>query len=520
MANYEISKKLDELRFALRYGTIILEEALGEDAINSVMLHPIFTNDEMKHIDISYAKIRTGEFRLKDGIYPIVEIIQEKDIRRIDITILTEPTNETRIIKILDDQTDRDFIKKWQRLVSIPSTHVAFLVVENGDIRIEVISPKNWGEDIINTSFGTVLLLSSGAFVNYVARVYSLSKIFVELIDDVLWKYDLKKAVSKFADNIFTYEMMRASSIYSFVINNYDAVEVGENKKIAKLVSEMRENPKAYPLPIFPKMSWVRYQDLLLGKYKISSQFFLITQLHFNSKVFTPPDKKILYHNYIVLNNSVTIYDVPYSVMDNYKEYFEGIVEENVKFWTMGLVFVWPNGIITLNNIMTLFNPYLQEGDNILYIPNELSEAILEVLKDGMIEKEIEKEVKESLIKGKNLLKEIMEDINYRNTNKGFNVIEDESSEDWELDEFEEEEEEEKRIPKQSHKIEPIKQYQEVKEEKFEQEEKGSKKQDEKETQDDVINTLFGQNTKIKAKLKGRINIKETTQERRSTKKR
>ncbi len=508
MTSYEISKKLDELRFALRYGTIILGEGLGEDAINSVMLHPIFTNDEMKHINISYAKIRTGEFGLKDGIYPIVEIIQEKDIRRIDITILAEPTNETRIIKILDDQTDRDFIKKWQKLVSIPSTHVAFLVVENGDIRVEVISPKNWGEDIINTSFGTVLLLSSGAFVNYVARVYSLSKIFVELIDDVLWKYDLKKAVSKFADNIFTYEMMRASSIYSFVINNYDAVEVGENKRIAKLVSEMRENPKAYPLPIFPKMSWVRYKDLLLGKHKISSQFFLITQLHFNSKVFTPPDKKILYHNYIVLNNSVIIYDVPYSVMDNYREYFEGGGEKNAEFWTMGLVFVWPNGTITLNNIMTLFNPYLQEGDNILYIPNELSEAILDVLKDGMIEKEIEKEVKESLIKNKNLLKEIMEDINYRNTSKGyFDVIDDEGNEDWELDEFEEEEEK-KQTPKQSDRIELIKQHQEANEEKSEQEEE-SREQDEKKIQDDVINTLFGQNTKIKARLKGKIDIKE-----------
>jgi hypothetical protein len=431
MKSDKISNKLDELFLALQYGSMILDKAFGEYAHFSKILHPIFPTDE--YIDASYTKIRTREFKLEDGIYPILEIIQDIDLRKVDIYILTEPQNKTRVIRIWDDRTDRSFLKGWQKLVSISSKAVPFLVVERGNMRIEVLEAVECEYCI---DFGVVLNWNEVMIdPDFVARVYFLSKMVVELIEDVLWRNDLLVALKKFADNLLNNEMMIAKHIYENVAKNFNGIEFSKDKRIEKWVDEIHKNPNKYPLPISLDMSWMRFKDLLYGKHNLPSDFFLITQWYFSVDAIKKLNLNKKYDPfYLVINNSIAIYRVPQAIIYDYtehwiKEYLANkdwvwVVEDpktgenkSVSVWPLYLVFVWPNKTITISEVLILLNPYLTKENDIMYIPNELAETILKAIKE-LSTNEIGWKAKQSLDDSKNLLNRIIENIKHTITLK------------------------------------------------------------------------------------------------------
>ena len=436
----EIKSKLKELYIALQWAYKISIKVFRDEYLH--FYHPafyssLFPNNKMKQIDVYYTDIREGKFKLKDGIYPIIEITANKtpeetiilynakikepsmDIAilqepSMNITILQEPSNEIRIVRILDDGTCKtDFIQGWENLIVAFSQRrpasdlrnsVAFLVVEEGEMRIEILNAMQKKENNGKYYFTPHLF----AFGIQLGKIYMLSNMIVKIIEDVLWEDNLVGALKKFANEIFTYDMFEASSNYfnaQRVVMPPKGSISKDDPKINRLSKTIQQNPQNYPLPISPQMSWVKYEDLLFGKYKISVQPFLITQWHFNSNILTPPDKKISYHNCIVLNNEIVIYDIPDVVMNYYYKEYSGKFGGDIdNYWKVGMVFIWPNGTFVLQRLLYRYNIYLQKGENVSYIPNKIFEAIFKEVK-----KEIENNEEKIKLEAKSNLKEANE---------------------------------------------------------------------------------------------------------------
>jgi diadenosine tetraphosphate (Ap4A) HIT family hydrolase len=508
MKSKEISKKLDELFIALDNGIRILSEAFGEHAPNLGVLHPVFYSSKFpvgktNHIDVSYGKVYRGEFKLKDGIYPIIENVLDldTDFTINNFTILIEPTNTKRMIKIQIDETDRSLLRK-DKYYGL--TKVLFLVVEKGNMSIEY-----WENFLIEaddrrfTSFTNVELLEEEKNPKQKQIIYILSKMAVELIEDVLWRNDLLGGLKKFANNLFTYEMARARYIYSYVVEKLGKFDLSKDKRIEKWIDEIRRNPQKYPLPFSSNMPRLSFEDLLYGKHSLASGLYLITQWNFG-------DSNSKYGN-IVLNNSIII-DVPKSKIRSYTWRWK----ENQ--WEIYFVYVWPNGTIHIFPTILSINPYLKTENNIIYITKELSETILKVLNDWP-EKEIEQKAQNWLKEKENLLNEIIENVARIKQSEKTELIKPEEEQQKEKQEVEIDKEQEittekprRKSKKKEEKISEMQQEKEKKEEKVEEKKVEEKTEIEKTTEEikeqDIIEELLeGADVDVKAKVKSKVKV-------------
>jgi hypothetical protein len=521
MKSKEISKKLDELFVALDNGSKILNEAFGESAPYASTLHPVFYSSKFpvgktNPIDVSYGKVYRGEFKLKDGIYPIVEnVLNGYDFTINNFTILIEPTNKTRMIKIQIDEADRSLLKKGEYY---GLTKVLFLVVEKGNMSIEYWRDFSVDDRDRFESFMTLTIFDEPSQEehqkNQLIVIYTLSKMAVELIEDVLWRNDLLGGLKKFANKLFNYEMARARYIYSYIVEKLGQFDLSGDKRIEKWIDEIQKHPEKYPLPFSSNMSRLSFKDLLYGKHNLVPGLYVITQWHPGDNNPEQP-----YGN-IVLNNSIVI-DVPKTEIKISSKRSQLEVSK-LSGWEIYFAYVWPNGTIHIFPTLLSANPYLMTENNIIYIPNELSKTILNVLNDWP-EKEIEQKAQNWLKEKENLLNEIIENVARIKQSEKTELIKPEQEQQKEKQEVEIDQEvkidkeqeittEKPRRKKEEKQKTQIDKEQQETTEKPERKKKEEKIEDiEEETEEikeqDIMEELEGADVEVEAKVKSKVHI-------------
>jgi len=386
-----IEKKFGDLTDYLRFAVRIVRKFLTPDAFDYPFFYPVYEKwPRMRTSTITYTDIRKGKFVFPDGIYPIVEIVQELNLaeyirtgdnknldKKLDLKVILGTIkfgDEFQEITIIDDGTDKSFIKNWEEIFEkkiffLRSDIILFLIVKNGILEIKDFW---WSRNNETFKFGVDLLIEGNIspFGNTkIKQRYILSRLFSNLIIDFLWfnkdsieeflnsmgseealkmkekikeesdEYFMAKKLKNlvrglFIENLGTEkisakkglwidEMFKARRTFLYI----NSINLGENKKIFRVLKKMkfeeiRANPNKYPPKLPTDAKWIKYDDILYGREQLPSGVYIITQYYNNMKVVVENERKIC--NCLVLRGdediSVVIYDIPEAILNYYSK--------------------------------------------------------------------------------------------------------------------------------------------------------------------------------------------------------
>jgi len=372
-------------------------------------LEVVFKNLEgaqTHNVPLSY--VLEGRVKLPDGIYPIISTrhkislsqnMKNRDdiLVNMDLTVVADPSQK---INFYTDKKLKDWpIRKIMDIV-LRSPHILpFLVVKENMWEIKVLKPSG----MFDVPIGVHLNINNFIPFGYkpIHVYYFLDELVFEVIKNLLWDKDKKPEMilEELALKLWTYETLRATTILYHTISKIEEENAESIKKIAK---DINENPDYYPFPSSKDYIWVNYEDIISGKHKLQPKLYTITQYHYGKMFIEPPDDKIKPENSIVLDNSIVIYNMPINItMINYGDGFwavDDFLNFGVRLWRINFLFPWPNGYMVIFSILSGYNPYLEISSTlgkVIYIPEELSEFLLQIFnnaeKDRSIEYETEK---------------------------------------------------------------------------------------------------------------------------------
>jgi hypothetical protein len=325
MPEDKIEKKFQTLLEYLKVGAKIVRKIFTPDAFNYPFWAPVYERDEdtTPTITITYTDIRKGKFTIPDGIYPIVEIVQELNLaeyirtgdkkkleRKVDLKVNLGPEKGKEIIlrwlpeiTIVDDGTDKSFIKNWEKVFGeeiflLRSDIILFLIVKNGALELRYFSmsknnlvryEKNednkielnyiWEEESVKydrVKFAVDLLLEGDISTfgrTKIKQRYLLNRDFWGLIIDILWfDYDEKNkmywGMKEFVEKYWSKDMFKDRRDFLYINSidwqtNKNLLEILEKNK--RILDEIQTNPDKYPLTIPSPLNaqWVKYDDAL-----------------------------------------------------------------------------------------------------------------------------------------------------------------------------------------------------------------------------------------------------------------
>jgi hypothetical protein len=325
MPEDKIEKKFQTLLDYLKVGAKIVRKIFTPDAFNYPFWAPVYERDEeiTPTTTITYTDIKKGKFTIPDGIYPIVEIVQELNLaeyirtgdkkkleRKVDFKINLGPEKGQEItlrwrpeITVVDDETDKSFIKNWEKVFGeeiflLRSDIVLFLIVKNGALELRYFSmsknnlvryEKNednkidlnyiWEEESVKydrVKFAVDLLLEGDISTfgsTKIKQRYLLNRDFWSLMIDILWfNYDERNkmywGMKEFVEKYWSKYMFKDRRTFLYI----NSIDWTKNKNLLKileenkrLLDEIQTNPDKYPLtiPSPPNAYWVKYDDVL-----------------------------------------------------------------------------------------------------------------------------------------------------------------------------------------------------------------------------------------------------------------
>jgi hypothetical protein len=364
--------------------------------------------------NVPFTYVLEGRVKLPDGIYPIVStrykisLLQNMKTRddilvNMDLTVVADPSQK------INFYTDRK-LKNWpikgiMDIVLRSPRILPFLVVKENRWEIEVLKPSS----MFDVPLGVHLNINNFIPFGYkpLHIYYFLDELVFEVIKNFLWDKDKKPEtiLEELARKLWTYETLRATTILYNTISKIKENELEIIESIKEIVENINENPDYYPFPSSKDYVWVNYEDIISGKYKLQPKLYTITQYHYGKMFIEPPDDKIKPENSIVLDNSIVIYNMPINItMINYADgswfvnNFFNLEKRFWHYWRINFLFPWPNGYMLIFTMFLGYNPYLEISSTlgkVIYIPEELSEFLLEISnnaeKDRSIEYETEK---------------------------------------------------------------------------------------------------------------------------------
>jgi len=357
--------------------------------------------------NVPFVYVLEERVKLPDGIYPIISTRHKISLLKnmkdrgnilvnMDLTVVADPSQK------INFYTDRK-LKNWpiKNIMDIVlrTPHILpFLVVKENRWEIKFLKPNSTFDVPLGVHLNINNFIPFG--YNPIHIYYFLDELVFEVIKNLLWAKDKKPEMilEELALKLWTYETLRATTILYHTISRIEE-NIESIKEIAK---DINENPDYYPFPSSKDYVWVNYEDIISGKYKLQPKVYTITQYHYGKMFIEPPDNKIKPENSIVLNNSIVIYNMPINTtMINYGDglwVVDDLLDFETRLWRINFLFPWPNGYMVIFSILLGYNPYLEISSNlgkVIYIPEELSEFLLEISnnaeKDRSIEYETEK---------------------------------------------------------------------------------------------------------------------------------
>jgi hypothetical protein len=352
--------------------------------------------------NIPFIYVPEQRVKLPNGIYPIIStrhkisLLQNMKNRddilvNMDLTVVLDPSQK---INFYTDRKLKDWpIKRITDILLRTPNVLPFLVVNENGWEIKVLKPT----DMFNVPLGVHLNINNFIPFGYkpIYIYYFLDELVFEVIKNLLWDKDKtpEMILKELALKLWTYETLRATTILYHTIS-----KIEENiESINEILEYINENPDYYPFPSSQDYIWVNYEDIISGKYKLQPKVYTITQYHYGKMFIKPPDDKIKPENSIVLDNSIVIYNMPINItMFNYRDGL-WIIDDSLDFegnrWRINYLFPWPNGYMVIFSILIGYNPYLEissTSGKVIYIPEELSEFLLEISNNAERDRSIE----------------------------------------------------------------------------------------------------------------------------------